>query len=143
MTRRMCQEEVENLILHVDGRSVAGAVVDTLVDISWKECCRRKVWNMLEADADLQLWTKKQIELKEEEDARSQKETAREERFLRKAMLEVEWSQRRAVVVENMEIADDSMVDILAEQVRLMDIWINDMEISAKELREEKIFVAD
>ena len=25
----------------------------------------------------------------------------------------------------NMEIGDDSMVDILAEQVRLMDIWIN------------------
>ena len=52
---------------------------------------------------------------------------------MRKAMLEVEWNQRRAVVVEDMDIRDDSMVDILAEQLRLMDIWINDMEISAKE----------
>ena len=93
---------------------------------------------MLEADADLKVWTKKKIELEEEEDARSRKETAREERFLRKAMLEVEWSQRRAVVVENMEIADDSMVDILAEQVRLMDIWINGDQCQAD--RGESIF---
>ena len=57
-------------------------------------------------------------------------------------MLEVKWSQRRSVGLESIELGDDSMVDILAEQVRLMDIWINDMEISVK-LIEEKAFVAD
>ena len=35
MTRRWCQDEVENLISHVEGRSVAGAVVADLVDRSW------------------------------------------------------------------------------------------------------------
>ena len=42
---------------------MAGVIVDTLVDMSWTEWGRRKVWNMLEADADLKVWTKKQIEL--------------------------------------------------------------------------------
>ena len=73
----------------------------------------------LEADADLKVWTKKQIEL-EEEEARSRIETARDERLL----------------------GNDSMMDILAEQVKLMDIWIDDMEIGVRMMK-EKAFVAD
>ena len=37
-----------------------------------------------------------------------------------------------------MDTNDNSMVDTLAEQLRLMDIWIDDMEMGIKELVEER-----
>ena len=39
-------------------------------------------------------------------------------------------------------LGNDSMMDILAEQVKLMDIWIDDMEIGVKMMK-EKAYVAD
>ena len=106
MTRRLCQEEIENLISHVEGRSVAGAVVAYLVDRSWTEGGRKRNWEMLEADDDLKKWTKRKLELEAEEDARVQAGIVREERMLKKAMLEVEW------------------MDTLTEQLRVLDVWL-------------------
>ena len=102
--RRMCQDEVESLLSHVEGTSVAGALVAGLVDRSWTEVCRKRIWDMLEADEDLKNWTKRRLELKAEDDARTKAETIREERMLRKAMLEFEWNLRRKMVVEDMEV---------------------------------------
>ena len=87
MTKRLCQEEIENLISHVEGRSVAGAVVAYLVDRSWTEGGRKRIWEMLEADDDLKKWTKRKLELEAEEDARVQAGIIREERMLKKVML--------------------------------------------------------
>ena len=42
-----------------------------------------------------------------------------------------------------MDTRDDSMVDTLAEKLRLMDIWIDDMEMGMKELVEEREFEVD
>ena len=95
MTRRWCQDEVEHLFSHVEGSSVARAVVADLVDRSWTEGSRKRIWDMLEADDDLKNWTKMKLELEAEEDARIQAETTREGRMLKKAMLEVEWRLRR------------------------------------------------
>ena len=105
--RRMCQDEVESLLSHVEGISVAGAVVAGLVDRSWTEGCRKRIWDILEADEDLKNWTKRRLELEAEDDTRVKSETIREERLLRKAMLEVEWKLRREMVVEDMEVGDD------------------------------------
>ena len=61
MTKRLCQEEIEDLISHVEGRSVAGAGVANLVDRSWTEGGRKRIWEMLEADDDLKKWTKRKL----------------------------------------------------------------------------------
>ena len=75
------------MISHVEGRSVAGAVVAYLVDRSWIDGGRKRVWDMLEADDDLKKWTNRKLELEEEEDARVQAGIIREERMLKKVML--------------------------------------------------------
>ena len=74
-----------------------------LVDRSWTEGSRKRIW---EADDDLKKWTKRKLEA--EENARVQAEISREERTLKKAMLEVEWKLGRA------------------------QVWLDDMEISYK-----------
>ena len=58
-------------------------------------------------------------------------------------MLELEWQVRRAAVLEDMDTRDYSMVDTLAEQLRLLDIWMDDKEIGIKELVEERVFEAE
>ena len=52
-------------------------------------------------------------------------EEAKEERLLKKAMLEMEWHERREVVVEDMDTEDDTLVDMMAKQFRIMDIWMD------------------
>jgi hypothetical protein len=79
MTNRMCREDIEKLISHVEGRSVAGTVVTHLVDRALTEGSRTRIWDILEADDDLNEWTKRKLEL---EDARVQAEVIREERML-------------------------------------------------------------
>ena len=113
---------------HVEGMSVAGAVVTGLADRSWTEGCRKKIWDMLEGDEDLKNWIKKRLELEAEDDARVKLETIREERLLKKAMLEVEWRLRREVVVEDMEVGDGMMIETLTEQLRLLDVWMDNMD---------------
>ena len=66
---------------------MAGAVVAYLVDRSWIDGGRKRVWDMLEADDDLKKWTNRKLELEEEEDARVQAGIIREERMLKKVML--------------------------------------------------------
>jgi hypothetical protein len=102
----MCQEEVESLVSHVEGMSAAGAVVTGLVERAWTEGFRKTIWNMLEADEDLKKWTKRRLELEAEDDGRVKLETIREDRLLKKAMLEVEWRLRREVVVEDMVVRE-------------------------------------
>ena len=47
MTNRLCREEIETLISHVEGRSVAGVVVTYLVDRAWTKGGRKRMWYML------------------------------------------------------------------------------------------------
>ena len=61
--------------------------------------------------------------LEEEDHARRQAEEEGDKRLQRQAMLELEWQERRAAVLDDMNTRDNSMVDTLAEQLRLMDIW--------------------
>ena len=63
--------------------------------------------------------------------------------LLRKAMLELEWQKRRAAVVDDMDTNDNSMVNTLAEQLRLMDICIDDVELGFHELEKERMLEAD
>ena len=51
----------------------------------------------------------------------------RQKKYEVKGMLELEWQERRAAVLDDMDTRDNSMVDTLAEQLRLMDIWMDDM----------------
>ena len=53
MTNRMCREEIETEVSHVEGRSVAAAMVTYLVDTAWIEGGRKMIWDMLEADDEL------------------------------------------------------------------------------------------
>ena len=100
---------------------------------------------MLEADEDLKNWTKRRLELKAEDDARTKTETIREERMLRKAMLEFEWNLRRKMVVEDMEVGDDSMmmIETLTEQLRLLDVWMEDMDTCASVAEDENACLED
>ena len=66
---------------------MAGAVVAYLVDRSWIDGGRKRVWDMLEADDDLKKWINRKMELEDEEDARVQAGIIREERMLKKVML--------------------------------------------------------
>ena len=77
MTSRMCREEIDNIVSHVEGRSVAGAIITNLVDSAWKEGSRRKIWDMLEADDELKEWTKRKLESEEAEEARRQEEMSK------------------------------------------------------------------
>ena len=52
-------------------------------------------------------------------------EEAKEDRLLKKAMLEMEWHERREGVVEDMDTEDDTLVDMMAKQFRIMDIWMD------------------
>ena len=61
MTNRMCREEIETLVSHVEGRSVAGAMVTYLVDTAWIDVGRKRIWDMLEADDELKEWTKRKL----------------------------------------------------------------------------------
>ena len=54
----------------------------------------------------------------------------REERMLKKAMLEVECMLRRAQVVDDMEVGEYIETDTLTEQFRLLDVWLDDMEMT-------------
>ena len=142
--RRMCQEEVESLLSHVEGRSVAGAIMSSLVDKSWTEMSRMKIWNMLEADEDLKNWTRKRLELEAEDDARVQLDTIKEERLLKKAMLEVEWMLRREMIVEDMEVGEGMMLmETLTEQIKLLDMWKDDMDTYVQEPNEETTCLED
>ena len=64
---------------------------------------------------------KERMKLEDEDHARRKGEEVQEGRLLRKEMLQ--WQMRRAAVVEDLDTRDDSMVDVLAKQLRLMDIW--------------------
>ena len=73
------------------------------------------------------------MELEAEDDARLQLDTIREERLLKKAMLEVEWMLRREVIVEDMEVGDGMMLmETLTEQIRLLDMWKDDVDTYVK-----------
>ena len=65
----------------MEGISVAGAVVAGLVDRSCEEGCRKRIWDMLEADEDLKNWTKMRLELEAKDDPRERTETIREKRM--------------------------------------------------------------
>jgi hypothetical protein len=44
-------------------------------------------------------------------------------------MLEVEWMLRRAQVVDDMEVEEYVEMDTLTEQFRLLDVWLDSMEV--------------
>ena len=74
------------------------------------------------------------MELEAEDDARLQLDTIREERLLKKAMLEVEWMLRREVIVEDMEVGDGMMLmETLTEQIRLLDVLKDGMDTYVRE----------
>ena len=61
-------------------------------------------------------------------------------------MLEVEWMLRRKMVVEDMEVGDDMMLmETLTEQIRLLDVWKDDMVNIAyvREPNNKKAFLED
>ena len=66
---------------------------------------------------------KERMKLEDEDHARRKGEEVQEGRLLRKEMLKLQWQMRRAAVVEDLDTSDDSMLDVLAKQLRLMDIW--------------------
>ena len=76
----MCQEEVKKLIFHVDRRSLAGAVVEGLIERSWTEFGRKKVWDMLNGDEDLKRWTKERLKLDDEDRQKKYRKTGYSER---------------------------------------------------------------
>ena len=53
----MCREDVENLIFHVDGKSVARAILEGLVDKSQTQFRMKKVWDMLKEGDGPKTWT--------------------------------------------------------------------------------------
>ena len=97
----------------------------------------------LEADDDLKEWTNRKLELAEAEDARGQAEVIREDRMLKKAMLEVEFMLMRAQVVDDMEVEEYVETDTLTEQFRLLDVWLECMEVSSKETVEDRACLKD
>jgi hypothetical protein len=128
----------------VEGRSVAGAIMSDLVDRSWTEMGRMKIWNILEADEDLKNWTRKRLEVEALEVTRVQLEVIWEERILKKAMLEVEWMIRREVIVEDTKVRNGMMLmETLTEQIRLLDMWKDNMDTYVKEPDEETACLED
>ena len=69
----------------------------------------------------------------------------REERMLKKAMLEVEWMLRRTQVVDDMEVEEYVETDTLTEQFRLLDndMWLDSMEVGNKVTDDESACLGD